>query len=73
MTKGHAAVLSTLLIAIALQLGSIQHWHEVKSPAFIAGLLLSVGSAIGALYTEKVELPNALTRTLNPGADRKDS
>ena len=47
----HWAVIALLVSGVATQLASTQHgWADTLTPGFVAGLLMSVASAISALF-----------------------
>jgi hypothetical protein len=69
MSAGHWAVVVAVVLSVGTQLAGIESWEGVRSPQFIAGLLLSVGGAIGALFTDKVEVKNVLG-AFNKSSDR---
>ena len=67
LTTKHFAVLAALLIAIGTQLGSAEHgWADVSSPGFVGGLMLQVGTTIGALFVGSPVKPKW------DGVDRRD-
>jgi hypothetical protein len=61
----HWAVIALLIGGVATQLASTQHgWADTLTPGFVAGLLMSVASAISALF---VGAPGAASITKQIG------
>jgi ascorbate-specific PTS system EIIC-type component UlaA len=54
LTPHHWAVAAALFSGLALQLSGVEHWHEVLTPSWIAGLMLVMGSALAGFGTPDV-------------------
>jgi hypothetical protein len=52
MTKEQAFLLAGFLTVIGVQVGTLLHWHQITSPAFISTFLIQVGLMLRAIYTE---------------------
>ena len=51
MTSKHYAILAAFLTAVAIQIGGLEHgWHDATTPQFVSGLLLQLGTTVGALF-----------------------
>lgn len=50
MGKEHALLLAAFIGALALQLGTIDDWQHVVTPAFLAGTLTQLGVLIRGFY-----------------------
>lgn len=69
LTTKHYVVLGAMLIAIGTQLSGLEHgWTDATAPAFIGGLLMQIGTTIGALFVGAPQKP------YEPGTsvDRRD-
>jgi len=58
MQPKHWAVIALLVSGVATQLASTQHgWADTLTPGFVAGLLMSVASAITGLFVGEPGAP----------------
>ena len=55
MQTKHWLILAGLAAAIATQLSGVQHWNEILSPPFVAGVLGQIAVTLTALFTSKPE------------------
>lgn len=47
----HWAVIAAMLAALGTQLGGMQHgWHDALTPSFVSGILIQIGTTIGAIF-----------------------
>jgi hypothetical protein len=54
----HWVIIGAMLVAIGTQLGGLEHgWVDAKSPAFISGLLIQIGTTIAALFVGAPQKP----------------
>jgi hypothetical protein len=53
VSKEQALLLAGFLTVIGVQVGTLLHWHEVRSPGFISTTCLQLGILLRAIYTEK--------------------
>ena len=54
----HWAIVCTMLAAIGTQLAGMDHgWHDAQTPTFIGGVILSVATTLGALFTDAPHKP----------------
>jgi hypothetical protein len=53
MTKEQALLVAGFLTVIGIQVGTLLHWHQITSPAFISTILLQCGLMLRGIYTEK--------------------
>jgi hypothetical protein len=54
MNRKHWYIIGTALTGIGMQLGGLPHWPDI-TPLFVSGILVTVGSTITALFTDKAE------------------
>jgi hypothetical protein len=54
MRTNHWLVVGMLATGLASNIVAMHDWSEVYSPAGVAGILLTVGSVLTALFSEKV-------------------
>lgn len=51
MQTKHWMIVAAMLVAIGTQFGGLEHgWRDATTPAFIGGLLMSMGTTIAALF-----------------------
>lgn len=55
------AVFGGILTSVSLLVGNLNTWAEAGKPGFVAGVLLAVGTALGALHVDSPlkDKPNA--------------
>jgi hypothetical protein len=58
MGKEHALLLAAFMGALALQLGTIDDWQHVLTPAFLAGTLAQIAVLIRGFYVHTEANPD---------------
>lgn len=53
MTRAHWLIIAGIATSVATMLYSIPNWAAI-TPGFVAGLIMSVVTSVGALFTNKV-------------------
>jgi hypothetical protein len=53
MKGQHWALLAGFVGALAIQIGGIDHWAEVRQPSFVAGVLAQFAAFLGAMFSAK--------------------
>ena len=54
----HFAVIAAMLVALGTQLGGMQHgWKDAITPGFVSGILIQIGTTIGAIYVGAPKQP----------------
>jgi hypothetical protein len=53
MAPKHWALIAAFLGALAVQIGGIDHWADIRQPSFVAGILAQCAVFLGALFTAK--------------------
>jgi hypothetical protein len=53
MTKTHWLLVGGFLTATASVIAGLDHWVDLTKPPIIAGLLMQLGTMIGALFASK--------------------
>lgn len=58
LTTKHYMVIAAMLASIGTQLSGLEHgWQDATSPAFIGGLLLSLGTTVAAIFVGAPQKP----------------
>lgn len=56
----HWAVLAMMVSSVGMQLAGLDGWHEASRPAFVSGLLLTIGAGITGLFVRAPEKKDSL-------------
>jgi hypothetical protein len=68
MSGGNVAVILAVVSGIGLQLSGLEHWVDASNPKFVAGLLLNIAGAVGALFTKQINRdPSMRERWMDAG------
>ena len=53
MTKTHWLLIGGFLTATASVIAGLDHWIDIAKPPVVAGLLVQLGTMIGAIFSQK--------------------
>lgn len=57
MYRHHYYTLGILLLALAMQIAGLDHWHDAIKPSFVAGCLTAVGAVLKAMFQDSPNEP----------------